>query len=61
MQHYKAKKRNCKSINAASLQFGSAAQSCLTLGDPTDCSTPGFPVRQQLPEPSQTHVHRVGD
>ena len=26
-----------------------------------DCSTPGFPVHHQLPEPTQTHVHRVGD
>ena len=26
-----------------------------------DCSTPGFPVHHQLPELSQTHVHRVGD
>jgi len=29
--------------------------------NPMDCSTPGFPVRHQLPEPTQTHVHRVGD
>ena len=29
--------------------------------DPVDCSTPGFPVLHQLPEPAQTHVHRVGD
>ena len=26
-----------------------------------DCSTSGFPVHHQLPEPTQTHVHRVGD
>ena len=26
-----------------------------------DCSTPGFPVHHQLPEPTQTHVHRIGD
>ena len=31
------------------------------LCDPMDCSTPGFPVHHQLPEPTQTHVHRVGD
>ena len=37
------------------------AQSCPTLCNPVDCSTPGFPVHQQLPEPTQTHVHRVGD
>ena len=37
------------------LQFSSVAQSCLTLCDPMDCSTPGFPVHQQLPELAQTH------
>ena len=36
-------------------------QSCLTLCDPMDCSTPGLPVRHQLLEPTQTHVHRVSD
>ena len=44
-----------------SVQFSSVAQSCLTLCDPTNCSTPGFPVHHQLPEFSQTHVHRVTD
>ena len=39
----------------------SAAQSCPTLCDPTDCSTPGFPVPLYLPELAQTRVHRVGD
>ena len=43
------------------LQFSSVAQSCLTLCDPMDCSTPGFPVHHQLLEPTQTHVHQVGD
>ena len=33
-------------------------QSCLTLGDPTGCNIPGFPVHHQLPELVQTHVHR---
>ena len=37
----------------------SLSQSCLC--DPMDCSTPGFPVHHQFPEPTQTHVHRVGD
>ena len=32
-------------------------QSCLTLCDPMDCSTPGFPVLHHLPELAQTHVH----
>ena len=36
-------------------------QSCLTLCDPMDCSTPGFPVHHQLPELAQTHVHQVCD
>ena len=39
----------------------SVAQSCPTLCDPMDCSTPGLPVHHQLPELTQTHVHRVGD
>ena len=36
-------------------------QSCPTLCDPMDCSTPGFPVHHQLLELAQTHIHRVGD
>ena len=39
----------------------SVTQSCLTLCDPMDCSTPGLPVPHQLPELTQIHVHRVGD
>ena len=42
-------------------QFSSVAQSCLTLCSPMDCSTPGSPVHHQLPELTQTHVHRVSD
>ena len=38
-----------------------STQLCLTFCDPIDGSMPGFPVRHQLPEPTQTHVHRVGD
>ena len=37
------------------------AESCLTLHNPVDCSTPGFPVLYHLPEFAQTHVHRAGD
>ena len=44
-----------------SVQFSSVAQSCLTLCNPMDCSTPGFPIYHQLPELAQTHVHWVGD
>ena len=39
----------------------SSVQSCLTLCDPMNCSTPGLPVQHQLPESTQTHVHWVGD
>ena len=42
-------------------QFSSVAQSCPTLCDPMNHSTPGFPVHHQLPEFTQTHVHWVGD
>ena len=44
-----------------STQFSSVAQSCPTLCDPMNRSTPGLPVHHQLPESTQTHVHRVGD
>ena len=43
------------------IQFSSVAQSCLTLCDPMNRSMPGLPVHHQLPEFTQTHVHRVGD
>ena len=43
------------------VQFSSVAQSCLTLCDPTDCSTPGFPVHHQLPELTQTHILWASD
>ena len=45
----------------SSVQFISVAQSCLTLCNPMNCSTPGLPVHHQLPEFTQTHVYRVGD
>ena len=43
------------------LQFSSVTQSCLTLWDPMNHSTPGLPVHHQFPEPTQTHVHCVSD
>ena len=43
------------------IQFSSVAQSCPTLRDPMNRSMPGLPVHHQLPESTQTHVHRVGD
>ena len=42
-------------------QIRSVAQSCLTLCDPMNRSTPGLPVHYQLPDFTQTHVHRVGN
>ena len=42
-------------------QFSSVAQSCQTLCNPMNPRTPGLPVHHQLPEFTQTHVHRVGD
>ena len=44
-----------------SVQFSSVAQSCPTLCDPMNRSTPGLPVHHHLPEFTQTHVHPVGD
>ena len=43
------------------VQSSPVTQSCLTLCDPMDCSTPGLPVHHQLPEFTQTCVHCVGD
>ena len=45
----------------SSVQFSSVAQSCPTLCNPMTRSTPGLPVHHQLPEFTQTHVHRVSD
>ena len=44
-----------------SVQFSSVAQLCPTFCDPMNHSTPGRPVHHQLPEFTQTHIHRVGD
>ena len=43
------------------IQIRSVAQSCPTLCDPMNPSTPGLPVHHQLPEFTQTYVHRVSD
>ena len=47
--------------NPKEYQIRSVAQSCPTLCEPMNCSTPGLPVHHQLPEFTQTHVHLVGD
>ena len=48
-------------IHRASVQFSSFAQSCPTLCNPMNRSMPGLPVHHQLPEFTQTHIHRVSD
>ena len=50
-----------KYLIKGSVQFSSIAQSCPTLRDPMNRSTPGLPVHHQLPEFTQTHIHRVSD
>ena len=49
------------STSLHSVQFISVTQSRPVLCDPMDCSMSDVPVHHQLPEPSQTHAHRVGD
>ena len=53
--------RKGRYTNDQSVQFSSIAQSCPTLCDPMNQSTPGLPVHHQLLEFTQTHVHRVSD
>ena len=48
-------------VEQPSVRFSSVAQSCPTLCDPVNRSTRGLPVHHQLPEFTQTHVHRVSD
>ena len=48
-------------FGSVSVQFSTVAQLCLTLCDPVNCSTPGFPVHHKLPEFAQTPIHSVGD
>ena len=43
------------------IQFSSVVQSCPTLCDPMNCSTPGLPVHHQHPDFTQTHIHQVGN
>ena len=57
----KARQDTTIKFKCSSVQFISVTQSCTTLCNPMDCSTPGFPVHQQLPELAQTHVHWVSD
>ena len=49
------------SLSTLAPRFSSVAQSCPTLCNPMNCSTPGLSVHYKLPEFTQTHVHQVGD
>ena len=55
------KSKNHSQIYKLNLQFNSVPQSCPTLCDPMNRSTPGLPVHHQLPEFTETHIHRVSD
>ena len=51
----------CLNVLSRSDQIRSVAQSCPTLCDPMNRSTPGLPVHHQHPEFTETHIHRVSD
>ena len=59
--YFTAAWRNWRKDGPSSIQFSSVTQSCLTLCDPMNCSTPGLPVHHLLPEFTQPHVHWVSD
>ena len=52
---------NIVPFRISSVQFSSVAQLCPTLCNPVNSSTPGLPVHHQLPEFTQTYIHRVSD
>ena len=53
--------RKIQILHTTTYQFSSVPQSCPTLCDPMNRSTPGLPVHHQLPQLTQTHIPRVGD
>ena len=58
----KLQSRFCRSTQwRGNSQFSLVTQSCLTLCNPMNCSTPGFPIHHQLPESTQTHFHWVSN
>ena len=59
--NHKSKMYNRFTKTKKRTQIRSVAQSCPTLCDPMNCSTPGLPVHHQLLEFTETHVHRVSD
>jgi len=61
LQRSRDNMRVCMLSRSSSVQISSVAQSCPTHCNPMNHSTPGLPVRHQLLEFTQTHVHRVSD
>ena len=59
LSHNRSRKNT--GVGSLSVQFSSVAQSCPTLCDPMNHSMPSLPVHHQLPEFTQTYVHRVSD
>ena len=55
------KRMKMENFLTTSVQFSPVTQPCPALCDSMDCSPPGLPVHQQLPEFTHTHVHRVSD
>ena len=58
---FSQEKMSALSTTLSSVQLSSVVQSCPTLCDPMNCSTPGLPVHHKLPEPTQMHVHWASD
>ena len=50
-----------RTVQLDSVQLSSVTQSCLTLCDPMNRSTPGLPVHHHFPEFTQTHIHQVSE
>ena len=57
----KLKIQKMKIMASSPIQFSSVDQSCPTLCDPMNHSTPGLPVHEELPKLTQTYIHRIGD
>ena len=60
-QHESGRMNRLPEASSRLVQFSSVSQSCPPLCKPMDCSKLGFPVHHQLPEFTETHVHRVSD
>ena len=63
VKHRELCSKLCNNLNGKEFEkrISSVTQSCPTLGNPMNRSTPGLPVHNQLPEFTQTHAHRVSE